>query len=48
LDDNSGCRIVLPDYAGSANTEEQAADSLALLSLAAVIDTPCNTLAARK
>jgi hypothetical protein len=48
VDDNTSCYAVLPDYADSANTAKQAADSLALLSLAAVIDKVGNTLAARE
>jgi hypothetical protein len=46
VDDGTGCSAVLPDFAGSTRTTEQAADSMALLSLAAVIDSPGNTLAA--
>jgi len=48
VDDDTGCSAVLSYYAGSANISGQAARSLALLSLAAVIDTSGNTLAARE
>jgi hypothetical protein len=48
VDDDTGCLAVLPDNAGTVHTSEQAAGSLALLSLAAVIGTPGNTLAARE
>jgi hypothetical protein len=46
VDDVTGCSVVLPDYAGSAYIARQAAYSMALVPLAAVIDMSCNTLAA--
>ena len=48
VDDDTSCSTVLPDYAASVYIAGQAADSLALLSMAAVIDTSGNTLVAGK
>jgi hypothetical protein len=48
VDDNTGCCFVLPDYDGSTYTTDQTADTMALLSLVAIVDTPNNTVASRE
>jgi hypothetical protein len=46
VDNDTGCSVVLSDYAGSIYTADKTAGTMALLSLASVIDSPGNTLAA--